>query len=119
MGQEALPNPKDEKDDEKVGNGTSIGAPAAPAEAPPVAQEDPEAQKRAQAQWQMHYLAMAINASVPEVGPLSVKAGAPAPPASKGSSKGKGKGKGAASVSKTDPKAKPAPWRSVGRASPY
>merc|ERR1711920_145238 len=117
MGQEALPNPKDEKDDEKVGNANSTGAPTAPAEAPPVAQEDPEAQKRAQAQWQMHYLAMAINASVPEVGPLSVKAGAPAPPASKGASKGKAKGHVA--EGKINPKAKPVPWRSVGRAMPY
>lgn len=76
--QEALPKP--EKEGEKPAgapvapaaaapDGASGLAKAAPAEATVPALE-PEAQEAAQvlaqAQWQMHYLAMAINASVPE-----------------------------------------------------
>lgn len=86
--QEALPNPKQEEAPELAALGAAAGTVApkgigdAPAKAPVAASvEDPEAAKRAQAQWQMHYLALAINASVPEVGTLTAKQPPALPPA--------------------------------------
>jgi len=77
--QEALPNPKD--DAEEVAASAELPA-AGPAESINISTEqcgqveaalEPAALEHAQAQWKMHYLAMAINASVPEVGHLMPK----------------------------------------------
>lgn len=82
---EALPNPKEEGEaagaaaTEGVPAATDGAAAAAPQEPPPPAL-DPAAQAQAQAQWQMHYLSLAINASVPEVGNLVPKQPPSRPP---------------------------------------
>merc|ERR1740123_455945 len=66
--QEALPKLEDDAAPGTAAAGSEQAVPAAPAaivaeeEAPPPA--DPAAEAQAQAQFQMHYLAMAINASV-------------------------------------------------------
>mmetsp|Transcript_84142 Transcript_84142/g.238416 ORF Transcript_84142/g.238416 Transcript_84142/m.238416 type:complete len:281 (+) Transcript_84142:127-969(+) len=77
--QEALPKPDKEEPDgadgkpvagmaAPAGQAAAATRPAAEAEAEPAAAvEDPAAQANAQAQWEMHYLAMAINTSVPEI----------------------------------------------------
>ncbi|CAK0851508.1 unnamed protein product [Prorocentrum cordatum] len=75
----ALPKPDKEEPDgadgkpvagmaAPAGQAAAATRPAAEAEAEPAAAvEDPAAQANAQAQWEMHYLAMAINTSVPEI----------------------------------------------------
>ncbi|CAL1130010.1 unnamed protein product [Cladocopium goreaui] len=64
--QEALPKPAEEKAPEVEEPSEQAPTPKAPEEALPAV--DPVAQAKAQAQWQMHYLAMAINLSVPDMG---------------------------------------------------
>lgn len=86
--QEALPKkgPEAEQEAEAVaiqGPGDVDPVP----EAAPVQEVDPEVAARAQAQWQMHYLALAMGASVPDV-PLKADY---APKRQKGKGKG-GKG---------------------------
>lgn len=77
--QEALPNPKD--DAEEAAASAELPE-AGPAETMDISTEqsanveaavDPAALEHAQAQWKMHYLAMAINASVPDCGHLMPK----------------------------------------------
>jgi len=75
--QEALAKPEKEVPDSEMGGegGEAAAAkePAPPGDAPPAEEEkpvDPAAEALAQAQFQMHYLAMAINASVPEEGAI-------------------------------------------------
>eukprot|EP00929_Paragymnodinium_shiwhaense_P065159 TRINITY_DN3269_c1_g2_i1.p2 TRINITY_DN3269_c1_g2~~TRINITY_DN3269_c1_g2_i1.p2 ORF type:complete len:215 (+),score=70.73 TRINITY_DN3269_c1_g2_i1:103-747(+) len=102
--QEALP--KIDDDDEKKPEAKAAAADsdeehnAGPEPAKPAVEQapDPKAAALAQAQWQMHYLAMAINASVPDMKapPPPAKGGKGGKPDGKGgdSQKGKGKGKG-------------------------
>lgn len=107
--QEALSNPKEECTNAEKG-GTEV---ASASETPSAAElaptlEDPEVQKQAQAQWQMHYLALAINVSVPEMGSLIAKQPPALPPQSLGHAN-----RGAAPKAQgAIPKA--TPWRSQG-----
>jgi len=77
--QEALPNPKEEAEEAAASAELSTALPAESVDGSTEnsgqveAAMDPAALEHAQAQWKMHYLAMAINASVPEVGHLVPK----------------------------------------------
>ncbi|CAK8988847.1 unnamed protein product [Durusdinium trenchii] len=68
--QEALPKPAEEKveETEKSEQKPSAGDLPPPPQVESLPAVDPVAQAKAQAQWQMHYLAMAINLSVPDLG---------------------------------------------------
>merc|ERR1711920_351313 len=73
--QEALPQPEKSTDNDCAEEGAEkdedvqVPAPAVQGPSPvPEPATDPAALQQAQAQWQMHYLALAINASVPDVG---------------------------------------------------
>mmetsp|Transcript_69440 Transcript_69440/g.122831 ORF Transcript_69440/g.122831 Transcript_69440/m.122831 type:complete len:247 (-) Transcript_69440:119-859(-) len=88
--QEALPKPAEDDGDKEEGEGAAKTV----VEEAPEPEVDPVAQATAQAQWQMHYLAMAINASVPDMAPGSMPpAGGKAAKGGKGQ-EGKGKSKG-------------------------
>jgi len=96
--QEALP--KIDKDDEKkdeqdAATGATAAANSAAAPAQEAVEMDPAQVAQAQAQWQMHYLALAINASVPEVAALPAAESGPGKSGKNGFGKGmSGKGPG-------------------------
>mmetsp|Transcript_72247 Transcript_72247/g.182772 ORF Transcript_72247/g.182772 Transcript_72247/m.182772 type:complete len:261 (+) Transcript_72247:57-839(+) len=96
--QEALPKPEKEGEAQTGAEGAegraAADVSAAQEEEPPDETLDPAAQAQAQAQWQMHYLALAINASVPEVSAMPTGAkpkAAGGAPQSRGGGKGGGK----------------------------
>mmetsp|Transcript_25899 Transcript_25899/g.53113 ORF Transcript_25899/g.53113 Transcript_25899/m.53113 type:complete len:259 (-) Transcript_25899:91-867(-) len=107
--QEALPKPDEEKkvEPEKEKEVEEQPAPVPQQKVAPLPAIDYAAQAKAQAQWQMHYLAMAINLSVPDMA-----AGPPGPPP------GKGGGKGAAAESTMDAGSQAEPAAGMAAPSP-
>lgn len=117
--QEALPKPDEEKkvEPEKEKEVVEEQPAAVPQqkEVAPLPAIDYAAQAKAQAQWQMHYLAMAINLSVPDM------AGGPPPPKGKGGGKGvadEPNGDGGSQAEQAAGTVAPSPKAGV-RAAPY
>jgi len=121
--QEALPNPKDDAEEAAANAELPVAGPVVGhAESIDISTEqhgqaeaalDPAALEHAQAQWKMHYLAMAINASVPEVGHLIPKQ-MPVRPDAGPTSRQALDAPGAVPKAKVAPKAPLAPWRRKG-----